>query len=91
MTGLERAIFAAKSMSALARELGVSSAAPSMWKSRGNVPAEYCPAIERFTKNQGAIVTCEELRPDIPWGVLRHQPAGITEKRTGPVEVLNHE
>ncbi len=37
-----------------------------MWKKRGNVPAEHCPAIERATG-----VRCEELRPDVAWSVLR--------------------
>ncbi len=32
------------------------------------VPAERCPEIERAT---GGAVTCEELRPDIAWDVLR--------------------
>lgn len=32
------------------------------------VPAEHCPLIEMLT--DGA-VRCEELRPDVPWGVLR--------------------
>lgn len=41
-----------------------------MWKSRGNVPAEHCPAIERAT---GGKVRCEELRPDVAWEVLRLQ------------------
>jgi DNA-binding transcriptional regulator YdaS (Cro superfamily) len=50
----------------LARRIGVSASAPSMWKRRKNVPAEYCPAIERETG-----VTCEALRPDVPWEVLR--------------------
>jgi DNA-binding transcriptional regulator YdaS (Cro superfamily) len=39
-----------------------------MWKARGKVPAEHCPAIERATG-----VRCEELRPDVPWEVLREQ------------------
>ncbi len=45
-------------------------------------PAEHCPAIERATRAKGKdaagndqTVTCEELRPDIPWGVLREQAA----------------
>ena len=33
-------------------------------------PAERCPAIERETSG---MVTCEELRPDIDWAVLRRQ------------------
>lgn len=36
-------------------------------------PAEHCPAIERATREKGQTVTCEELRPDVAWGVLREQ------------------
>jgi len=36
-------------------------------------PAEHCPAIERATRERGQVVTCEELRPDVAWGVLREQ------------------
>lgn len=36
-------------------------------------PAEHCPAVERATREKGETVLCEELRPDIPWGVLREQ------------------
>jgi DNA-binding transcriptional regulator YdaS (Cro superfamily) len=46
------------------------------------VPAEHCPAIERATRARAAagddtslIVTCEELRPDVLWSVLREQAA----------------
>ncbi len=65
---LERAIEQCGGASALASSLKVSANAPSMWKARDKVPAEYCPGIERITS--GA-VRCEELRPDIAWGVLR--------------------
>jgi DNA-binding transcriptional regulator YdaS (Cro superfamily) len=34
-------------------------------------PAEHCPAIERATRERGEPVTCEELRPDVAWEVLR--------------------
>ncbi len=37
------------------------------------VPAEHCPAIELATRAAGAPVLCEELRPDVQWGVLREQ------------------
>ena len=37
------------------------------------VPAEKCPAIERATREKGQPVLCEELRPDVAWGVLREQ------------------
>ena len=43
------------------------------WVKVGRAPAEHCPLIERATS--GA-VTCEQLRPDIEWSVLRaSQPA----------------
>lgn len=38
------------------------------------VPAERCPAIERAT---GGAVRCEDLRPDVDWGVLRGDPAEV--------------
>lgn len=65
MTPLERAIEIANGVGALASTIGVSANAPSMWKARGKVPAEHCPAIERATG-----VLCEDLRPDVLWCVL---------------------
>ena len=62
------------SVSALGWALKLSGNAPSMWKARNRVPAEHCPAIERVTK--GA-VRCEDLRPDVDWGVLREQAAPV--------------
>jgi len=57
------------SQAALAEALGVTRAAVSQWKERDRkTPAEHCPRIERLC---GGRVTCEELRPDIEWGVLR--------------------
>ena len=39
------------------------------WFNQGaQVPADRCPEIERLT---GGAVRCEDLRPDIPWSVLR--------------------
>lgn len=59
------------SQKALADHLGVTKAAVGQWKEPGRrVPAEHCPAIERLTS--GA-VRCEDLRPDVAWGVLRLQ------------------
>ena len=70
MTPLERAIEAAGGCAALAGKLEVASSLPSMWKARNKVPAEHCPGIERETG-----VRCEELRPDVPWQVLRTKAA----------------
>lgn len=36
-------------------------------------PAEHCPTIERATREKGQVVTCEQLRPDVAWEVLRMQ------------------
>lgn len=82
MTALERSIEALGSTSALAAAIGVASSLPSMWKARGRVPAEHCPAIERAT---GGAVRCEELRPDVDWGVLRgqHPPAAQAQAEQG--------
>lgn len=69
MDGLDRAIQKAGSVVALAKGINAAISAPSMWKKRGRVPADKCPAIERFTG-----VPCEELRPDVDWAVLRGKP-----------------
>lgn len=78
MTPLDRAIQSAGSLAALASAIGVAVSSPSMWKKRGNVPAEHCPAIERATG-----VRCEELRPDVQWSVLRCC-AGVKPTYPGP-------
>lgn len=78
MNALERAIALVGGVGALASAVRVAPSAPSMWKTRRNVPAEHCPAIERETRRVASergdpslIVTCEQLRPDIAWEVLR--------------------
>lgn len=43
------------------------------WIKADRVPADKCPLIERATREHGQPVTCEELRPDVAWGVLRAQ------------------
>jgi DNA-binding transcriptional regulator YdaS (Cro superfamily) len=78
---LERAIDAAGGITKLALALELSGhAVVHQWRSN-RVPAEQCPLIERLTReaaaakdDQSLVVTCEELRPDIAWGVLR-EPA----------------
>jgi DNA-binding transcriptional regulator YdaS (Cro superfamily) len=58
----------------LASRIGVAASAPSMWKKRQSVPAEYCPAIERETG-----IRCERLRAGVPWDVLRMQSQPAVE------------
>jgi len=69
---LDRAFEVLGSQVALANALGVTKAAVGQWRDPGRrVPAEHCPVIERLT--DGA-VRCEDLRPDVQWGVLRSAP-----------------
>ena len=77
---LERAIETLGGITKMALAIGVNShAVIDQWR-RNRVPAEHCPTIERSTRERAAesgdaslVVTCEELRPDIEWSVLREQ------------------
>ena len=84
MEALNRAIKAVGGVGALARGLRLASESNICnWRARGTpVPAGLCPSIERETRAAAAlkgdpslIVTCEELRPDIEWYVLRCKAA----------------
>lgn len=76
---VQRAIAAVGSQAALARALGVTAGAVSLWGSGGRpVPVDRCPQIEQETRkaakaarNPSLVVRCEELRPDVQWAVLR--------------------
>ncbi len=90
MEPLERAIAATGGASALASLLTVSGSAPHMWLARKKVPAEHCPKIERETRriaaergDEALVVTCEELRPDVAWDVLRMQAVPAAEAAHG--------
>jgi DNA-binding transcriptional regulator YdaS (Cro superfamily) len=67
----------------MAEAFGVSDMTVSWWRKGERdgrpvkFPAELCPKAEQLTS--GA-VRCEELRPDVPWDVLRMQ-AGQTEAK----------
>jgi DNA-binding transcriptional regulator YdaS (Cro superfamily) len=69
MAALDAAVAIAGSMAALGSAAGVGQSHVSMWKRRESVPAKYAPAIERAT---GGRVRCEDLCPDVDWGVLRN-------------------
>lgn len=75
IAALNRAIGLFPSVVAFASAVGVKESAPHMWRARGSVPAEWCPLIERVTRDKGHPVTCEELRPGVAWAVLREQAA----------------
>lgn len=62
----------------LSQHLSVSSRALDLWrKGKHPLPAEYCPIIEELT---GGLITCEHLRPDVHWRVLRQRKG---ERTTG--------
>lgn len=77
----ERAIFALGGTGRAARLLKVKNNSHQTVQSwlKSRVPAEYCPAIERQTRELGKTVTCEELRPDIDWGYVRESGAAQDE------------
>ncbi|AVL70847.1 transcriptional regulator [Oligella urethralis] len=53
----------------LAKQLNVSPVMVSQWVAgTKQVPAERCIEIEELTNG---LVTCEKLRPDLNWSVLR--------------------
>ena len=83
---VQRAVLITGGVTKLAKEVNVTPPAVSQWISGiRRVPAERCPAIERAT---GGAVRCEDLRPDVDWGVLRCPnamtgtalPEGVTDE-----------
>lgn len=55
----------------LAKQLGVTQ--PTCWiYVKKSVPAHQCPRIEELT---AGVVTCEEMRPDVRWDVVRAKSA----------------
>ncbi|HHE3654162.1 TPA: helix-turn-helix domain-containing protein [Pasteurella multocida] len=68
MKAIKKAISVAGGQKAVASHFGISLRAVGKWVA-GKVPAERCPDIELLTNHA---VTCEELRPDVNWAVLRN-------------------
>lgn len=69
---IDKAAEVVGSQASLAALLKVTRAAVGQWKEDGRrVPAEHCLVIERETRLRGSPVTCEELRPDMDWSVVR--------------------
>lgn len=73
MEALSRAIGILGGQAGLALAIGVKQQHVWNWlhRAKGVVPAEHCMSIERETRERGLPVTCEELRPELPWYVLR--------------------
>lgn len=70
MNAIQEAISIAGSITKLAKGLEVTPQAVCFWRDgKRETPADKCPLIERMTG-----VSCERLRPDVAWSVLRNQP-----------------
>jgi len=82
MNALSVAVSVVGSQRELARRLNVTASAVNQClNGRCQIPAAWCPQIEAIT---GRRVLCEELRPDIQWGVLRApMPAPGKEEQKG--------
>lgn len=84
---IERACEQMGGQAALARVLGIKPPTVNQWVKDGRpVPVHRCPGIEQATS--GA-VTCEELRPDVNWSVLRQpKPESV---RPAPLPIPDHQ
>jgi DNA-binding transcriptional regulator YdaS (Cro superfamily) len=73
MNYVQKAIDICGSQTELARRCGVMQQHVWKWRNSLNrIPAERAVAIEAATS--GA-VTVEQLRPDVPWHIIRGKPA----------------
>lgn len=79
LTPIQRACKTLGSASALAGVIGKSPQFVSQLSAGlRQVPADLCPLIEGATREKGGdVVTCEELRPDVAWGVVRGQAIAV--------------
>lgn len=81
MSALAKAIGTLGGPTKVAAILGVTAQAVCFWRDGlRQFPADHCPIVERETRAKAAevadpslVVTCEELRPDVAWAVLREQ------------------
>lgn len=58
---------------AVARQLGISSQAVSLWIRKDRIPAERVPSLERVARIQGLPLRAEDMRADVEWSVLRER------------------
>ena len=72
MNPIQDAIDHVGSISNFARLLGVTPQAVCFWRDgKRRIPADKCPLIEQAT---GGAISCEVLRPDVMWSIIRNQP-----------------
>lgn len=61
---------------------GTSTQLVNNWIRRNSVPAAWCPNIEEATAKRGKRITCERLRPDVRWYVVRTSGKRIERRPT---------
>lgn len=74
MSTLRNAIDHMGGQMATARRFNTTVQVVHNWLRRDRIPAEYAPLIEDATN--GAF-TANQLRPDIPWDVVRRRSGGL--------------
>lgn len=67
-TQVKEAIEKAGGAAAVASHFGISSVSVYEWIKRGLVPADRCPAIEKFSNGAAR---CEDLNREVDWAFLR--------------------
>lgn len=80
MNPIQDAIDLAGSITNFSKMLGVTPQAVCFWRDgKRQIPADKCPLIEKVT---GGVISCERLRPDVAWSVIRNQPELATPSQT---------
>lgn len=76
-TNLKETLEKAGGIAAIATLFGISPVSVYEWVSRGRVPADKCPVIERFCNRQ---VLCEDLNSSVDWAYLRTAKSKLKTK-----------
>lgn len=66
---LKKALDEAGGVARLAEHFGISPISIYEWISRGRVPPDRCPEIEKFSKG---VVKCEQLNDQVDWTYIRN-------------------
>ena len=67
-TQIKESIERAGGVSAVALHFGINPVSVYEWITRGCVPADKCPEIEKFSNGKSR---CEELNDKVDWAYLR--------------------
>lgn len=56
---------------AIGRRLGCRSQAVSQWSMHNRIPVARVFELELLARERGLPMRAEDMRPDVPWGLLR--------------------